>query len=222
MGDGSGIGRQHPRLVEVVVAEVKRLIVSGALAQGQRLVETQIAEELGVSRNPVREAILSLAADGFVEVEPRRGARVATLSPAEAADLFDVRGALEELAASLAATNGTPEAVAELSAIVDAGVAAAEADDMSELPGLNTAFHVALSEAAGNPQLALVMGPLRDRIQWVYATRVRERAPSSWSEHAAIVAAIAGGDADEARRLAGEHITQAKAAFLATAVERAQ
>lgn len=210
------IGQRHTRLVELVADEVRRLIVSGHWPQGRRLVETHVAEELGVSRNPVREAFRSLEVEGFVELEPRKGARVAVLSADEAGDLFAVRGALEELAAGLAARRRSPDVLAELEEVVAAGHVALGAGQLEELPGLNTRFHVGLCEAAGNRQLRTVMGPLRDRIQWVYAARVRDRAGYSWTEHAAILAAVRAGDETKARRLAGEHIERARDAFLAT------
>jgi DNA-binding GntR family transcriptional regulator len=208
------VGRRHLRLVEVVAAELRRLILAGRWAPGDRLIETQVADELGVSRNPVREALRSLEAEGFVEVAPRRGARVAMMSRDEAVQLFEVRAALEELAAGLAAQRRSPETVAELETIIEAGVAAVTDGRLDDLPALNTRFHLALCDAAANPQLTAIMAPLRDRIQWVYAMRVADRAPQSWDEHAALVTAIASGDEVEARCLAGEHIVRARDAFL--------
>lgn len=205
---------QHPRLVELVAAELRRLILTGHWPQGHRLVEVKVAEQLGVSRNPVREAIRSLQAEGFVEVEPRRGARVAVLDADEVAHLLEVRASLEELAAGLAARRRSPAHVAELTELVAKGRAIAAGGDLSELPSLNTRFHRLLAEASGNPQLDALINPLRDRIQWVYATRVHARAPASWEEHAGIAAAIAAGDEDRARALAGAHIASATAAFL--------
>lgn len=205
----------HPGLAELVADELRRLIVTGHWAQGHRLVETRVAQQLGVSRNPVREAIRSLQAEGFVEVEPRRGARVAVLDASEVAHLLEVRGALEELAAALAARRRTDAELGELDDLVAKGRALAEAGDLSELPPLNTRFHHLLAEASGNPQLEALIRPLRDRLQWVYATRVHTRGPASWEEHAAIAAAIADRDEVRARELAGTHIARATRAFLA-------
>lgn len=204
----------HPRLVELVAVELRRLIVTGHWAQGERLVETRVAEQLGVSRNPVREAMRSLQAEGFVEVQPRRGARVAVLDAAEVGHLLEVRGALEELAAGLAARRRTDAHVAELDDLVAKGQTIAAGGDIVELPPLNTRFHQLLAEASGNPQLDAVIRPLRDRIQWVYATRVHTRAEASWEEHAGIAVAIAEGDEARARSLAGAHIARATSAFL--------
>lgn len=211
------LGRDHPRLVELVADEVRRRIVEGTWVQGQRLVETQVAADLGVSRNPVREAFRSLQAEGFVDMEPRRGTRVAMLPAEEAGDLFEVRGALEELAAGLAARRSDPAEVAELREIVRLGRAATDEGRLHDLPPLNTRYHQVLCRASGNDQLVAVMKPLRDRIQWVYAARVRDRAPASWDEHGAIVEAVAAGNEPLARSLAAAHIASAKLAFLALA-----
>jgi DNA-binding GntR family transcriptional regulator len=204
---------RHPRLVEVVSEELRRLIVEGHWAPGSRLVEAHLAGELGVSRNPVREALHVLEAEGWVEVEPRRGARVKMLSLDEAQHLFHVRAALEELAAGLAARRHAPSDIDALRTVVSAGTMALDAGRLADLPPLNTAFHAALCNAAGNPELSSIMGPLRDRIQWVYAARVRDRAEASWAEHAEIVDAVAAGDEALARSLAGHHIARAAVAF---------
>ena len=99
----STVGSTHLPLRHAVLEEIRRRIVAGQWAQGERLFEDQIAAELNVSRNPVREALQALASEGFVELEPRRGARVATVSDARATELFEVREVLEGLVASLAA-----------------------------------------------------------------------------------------------------------------------
>lgn len=208
------LGQRHPRLVELVVAELRRLIVAGHWPQGHRLIESRVAEELGVSRNPVREAFRSLAAEGFVELEPRRGARVALVAPHEVDQLFEVRAALDELAAGLAARRRSPEQLAALQTVVAEGTRLVGCGDLAALPPLNSRFHELLTEAAGNRQLTAIMGPLRDRIQWVYSARLHLRAESSWAEHGAIVAAVAEGDEPLARRIAGEHIAEARAVFV--------
>lgn len=208
-----GSSLHHPTLVEVVAGELRRLIVEGRWAPGSRLVEAHLATELGVSRNPVREALHVLEAEGWVDVEARKGARVKVMSVDEAEHLFHVRGALESLAAGLAARRRSAALVDVLRTVVSAGTAAVDSGRLADLPPLNTAFHVALCDAAGNPELSTIMGPLRDRIQWLYAARVRDRAPASWAEHGEIVDAVDSGDEALARRLAGEHIARATVAF---------
>src|SRR4051812_42245246 len=104
----NAVGSAHRPRRDVVTAELRRLILAGVLKPGERLVEDRLAERLGVSRTPVREAIRVLAREGFVEVTPGRGAAVANPPREEAEELFDVRMALEGLTARLAARKVTP------------------------------------------------------------------------------------------------------------------
>ena len=93
------VGRAHQPLRRAVYDEVQRRIVDGRLQQGQRIFEDQLAQELDVSRNPVREALQALQSEGFVELEPRRGARVAVITAERANELFELREALEGMVA---------------------------------------------------------------------------------------------------------------------------
>lgn len=102
------LGSQHSPLFALVQETLRKRILSGAYAQGERLVEGDLAEEMGVSRIPVREALRALAAAGLVRIEPRRGASVASLSPEHARDIVEVRATLEALNARLAAQPRNP------------------------------------------------------------------------------------------------------------------
>ncbi|HEY8546466.1 MAG TPA: GntR family transcriptional regulator [Acidimicrobiales bacterium] len=210
------MGRIHQPLREAVQDAIRAAIVEGRYPQGERLLEDQLAQELDVSRNPVREALQALATEGFVVIEPRRGARVASVSPERAVELFQVREVLEGLAARLAAERRTPEQLEALQAIVREGEQLVAAGRLNELPELNNRFHVALHDAAGNGMLTDVLGRLGPVITWVYARRIAERSTHSWSEHAAIADAIAAGDAELAYERACAHIAAARAAYLST------
>jgi DNA-binding GntR family transcriptional regulator len=203
----------HPGLGDVVAAELRDRILTGRLESGQRLVEAQIAEELGVSRYPVREALRRLEVEGLVVHRPRRGAVVAEVSSAEADWLLEARGALEELAAGLAARRRLPDQVEQLRDCVAAGLAAVDAGTLDELPALNSRFHATIATAAANPYLAQMTDALRDRVEWIYAGKIRARAAESWAEHAEIAEAIADGDADLARLLSRRHLSRARDAF---------
>ena len=205
---------RHLPLRHAVLEEVRLRITDGRYPQGSRLFEEEIAAELGVSRNPVREALQALNAEGFVELEPRRGARVAQVTAEHAAELFEVRGALEGLMARRAAERRTAEDLAELRRIVELGRAAAAAGDRAVLPALNTEFHDCLGAAARNELLMHTVQQLSHVIQWVYAGSIGRRGEDSWSEHASIVDAIGKGDADEAERCAAVHITNARDAYM--------
>lgn len=212
--DGA-LGLSHRPLREAVLDELRGRIIAGLYPQGSRLLEEELAAELAVSRNPVREALQGLAAEGFVEIEPRRGARVSVLTPRRTDDLFAVRSALEGLVAALAAARRTPAQLAELTSIVDQGLAASASGDLDALPPLNTRFHHALAAAADNQLLTESLERLAHVIEWIYASGIRGRSQGSWAEHAQILDAIRAGDAERAERDARFHIGQAHAAFVA-------
>lgn len=208
------LGATHLPLRHAVLEEVRRRIVVGVYAPGERLFEDQIAADLGVSRNPVREALQALSGEGFIDLEPRRGARVAVVSPKQALELFEVREVLEGLVASLAASRRTAAELDEMHAVVDLGTRAAEQGTLAELPGLNTRFHGLLSAAAQNTMLADAIDRLRHLIEWIYSQRIAMRAPQSWEEHRQIVDAIANGDSAVAERVARTHIAKARDAYV--------
>ncbi len=203
----------HPPLRDLVATELRRLILSGEAAPGSRLVEDRLAERLGVSRNPIREALRVLSAEGFVEVLPRRGACVARLSPADAENLFDVRMALEPVGARLAARRGTALGVAGLRTILAQSQAANEAGELDLLADLNTTFHSAVVALGGNDYLSSITGSMVRRAQWVFRHGAATRAPHSWSEHRDLLEAIASGDEAEAEAAARRHVAAARRSF---------
>lgn len=208
------LGRNHKPLREMVTEAIREQIVSGRYAPGDHLTEDHIAAELEVSRNPVREGLHILAAEGFVELEPRRGARVAAIRPERARELFEVRGVLEGLVAALAAARRSSDQLTALQALGDLGGEAVARAELDTLPMLNTQFHDLLAETAGNALLASTLQQLSGVIRWIYAERLTERVNDSWTEHRAIIAAIAAGDATAARQLAEGHVAAARDAYL--------
>lgn len=214
-GDTTRVGIAHQPLRHAVQDEIRAAIVRGRFRPGERLLEDHLAHDLDVSRNPVREALQALALEGFVEIEPRRGARVATISRRKARELFEVREALEGLVSRLAAERRTPAQLAELEELVATGTRAAEVGDLAALPLLNTRFHQRLADAAANDLLAEELARLQHVVEWVYTSRIHQRSEFSWSEHADIVAAIAAQDPEQALAAAARHIVRARDAFLA-------
>ena len=212
----SPIGASHQPLRIAVRDEIRRWIIDGRLAQGERIMEEELAHDLGVSRNPVREALQTLAHEGFVELEPRRGARVMMLSDDRAADVFEVREALEGLVAKLAARRRTPEQLAELDQVIEQGRQVLATDDLSSLPELNSRFHRLLTECAASPTLDELLDGLTHLIEWLYTRRVRERGMWTWDEHVAIAAAISEGDTARAHDLACQHIRNARDAYFSS------
>ncbi|MGH2684287.1 MAG: GntR family transcriptional regulator, partial [Actinomycetota bacterium] len=163
------IGETHRPLRDVACDLIRDGIVSGQHPPGSRLVEEHLASELGVSRNPVREALRVLEAEGYVEMIPRRGAVVATLSASEASEIFEVRTALEALAARLAARKATGGDAAELDRLIAASQKALRKKDGRALSTLNTQFHQEVLRLAKNGYLRDVMMPLRGRMQWIFS-----------------------------------------------------
>ena len=217
MQDVGTIGEGHRPLRDKVVEELRRRIVDGVYAPGDRLTEDRLAEAFGVSRNPVREAIRVLESEGFVVVQPRRSAVVATLSAQDVRDLFDVRLVLEPLAARLAADRAGPAAGAALQELVRAARAAAGARALDRVAELNTRFHATVSDYSGNLLLRSISGMLHARLQWVYRLSAAHRVVHSWAEHETLVAAIEAGDGEKAAAAAAEHVRNAQAAALTLA-----
>jgi len=208
------IGDRHLPLRDKVVAELRRRIIDGFYAPGDRLTEDRLADTFGVSRNPVREAIRMLEAEGFLVAVPRRGATVARVSPRDMADLFDVRLALEDLAARRAAERAEAAEVAALDDLLATARVAMADGRLDDLAELNTRFHAMICTISGNALLRGLMESLHGRLQWVYRQTAERRAPSSWTEHEALVAAIRAGDVDAAGEAARMHVRQARMAAL--------
>lgn len=213
--DAPTLGEAHTPLRLAVTDAIRDRIIDGTYAPGSRLYEESVAGDLGVSRNPIREAFQVLAAEGFVSLEPRRGASVAHIDARRAEEIFEVRSVLEGLMAELAATRRSPEAVAELRAIVAEGQEAADARQLGRLPHLNTRFHDHLAAMAGNGLLATMLAQVSGIVRWIYAERIQERVLGSWHEHTLICEAVAAGDADRARALAMDHVDSARRAYFA-------
>lgn len=201
-------------LRDVVTAELRQAILSGRYKPGQRLVEDRLAEDFGVSRNPVREALRSLAAEGLVALTARRGATVAAPSPTDAQEMIEVRATLEALNARHAARRRDPQVIALLSAVLREGAAAAAAGAIEALPELNARFHDALAAAGSNRVLGDLMRSLRLRTGAVFAPQGVWRARETWAEHEAILKAVITGDEELSALLAGRHVMKAGDDFL--------
>jgi DNA-binding GntR family transcriptional regulator len=207
------IGADHQPLRSLVCDELRRLIITGELEPGSRLVEDRLAARLGVSRNPVREALQTLAGEGFVDMLPRRGAVVAEVTVDQAEELFDVRMALEPLAARLAAKRAPAAGVEGLRQVLERARLATEAGDFDLVATCNTDFHQMVVDLSGNDYLRLIVAPMARRVQWVFRTSAATRAPHSWREHEELLRAIAAGDQDYAEAAAKAHVGAARASY---------
>ena len=140
-------------LRELVFEKLREAIVDGTLPSGERLMEVQLAEDLGVSRTPVREAIRRLEMEGFVVMTPRKGAYVSGFSLKDITDVFEIREALEALAASLAAERISEEQVADLHRHLELFEKATANHDVEEWVKLDTSFHAVIYNASQNERL---------------------------------------------------------------------
>jgi DNA-binding GntR family transcriptional regulator len=192
-----------PDLVDRVYRTLGDAISGGSLAPGQRITQEEIAQQLAVSRQPVLQALRLLKRDGFLQDAPGRGLQVAALDAQGIRNVYQVRGALDALAARLAA--GRRLRIDP--ALLEEGRRAARGDDVNAMIEADLAFHVALYRAAGNPLIeesAQLHWRHLKRVMGAVLQQQRQR-EQVWDEHEAIAQAIAAGDADEAARRIEEH-----------------
>jgi DNA-binding GntR family transcriptional regulator len=189
------------------------LIVGGELPPGQHLVETDIAGQLGVSRQPIREALHRMEAEGWVDLRPSQGAFVHIPTDSEVDELLDVRELLEVETARLAARNADSDAVARLRKLWQEGQSAARAADLSHAVAANNAFHAEVAVVAGNAVLADLAGTVSRRVQWYYRLVAPVRGHGSWTEHAELIDAIEAHDTERAQTLARKHTERTRTAY---------
>jgi DNA-binding GntR family transcriptional regulator len=212
MAIGGTLGSTHLPLRDVVATELRRQILDGTLQQGERLIEDRLAEKLGVSRNPIREALRVLEAEGFLNVSARRGCFVATLSATQAADLFEVRLAVEPLGARLAARdvtnprNASSVRIARMREILSEVRTGPRGTDLDVLAGLHTELHSLIFDMTGNNYLIAIAIPMVKRGQWLLRQSAPLRTPSAWSQHHELISAIEAGDPDLAETVARHHV----------------
>lgn len=195
-------------LREVVFDYLRQSIVEGKLEPGKRLMEIQLAEQLGVSRTPIREAIRKLELEGLVVMVPRKGAYVADLSVKDVMEILEVRGALEGLAASLAAERMSDEEIKELESICHEFRQCYEKNDIEGMIENDVRFHDCIFNSIGNSKLNQISQGLREQI---YRFRVRfisrhNKAKELLNEHWAIFNAIKDRDSELAHKCGVEHI----------------
>jgi len=198
---------EHRPLREVVAERIRAMILEGAFKPGERLIEGQIADQLGVSRNPVREAIRSLEATGLIEVIPRKGAHVSRIDVEDVRNIQELRYVIESLAAELAAKRRGDDDLARLGECIDKGLVATESGDLVGAAAWHRDFHIALEQAARNPYITRSLDPLRQRTELVFSVLQEARGKISWEEHRAIRDAVASRAPKRARDLMREHIT---------------
>lgn len=186
---------------------MKQAILEGRLEPGQKLVALQIAEEMGVSRMPVREALKRLEAEGFVFSSPHKEAVVADLSPEDIERIYEIRRVLEAFAIRKACLNITENQIKELERIVEEAEVLMKRGEDGLFQEKNDEFHFALFEAADNDKLAQILTNLWEQCKYYRAlgTVLKGKPEVSLAEHRGIIKAIRDGDPDTAERILMEH-----------------
>ena len=192
-------------LREAVYDALTEMIITRELQPGVHLVESELAAQLGVSRQPVREALQRLQTEGWVDLRPALGAFVHVPTDAEADQLLAVRTLLEAESARLAAQSATPEQVEQLWEVQHTGEKSLVDDDQEGLVAANAALHAHVVAMSGNTVLADLIASVDRRVRWYYLPIARVRGKDAWDEHAVLIDAIASRNSGRAGELMHRH-----------------
>lgn len=200
-------------LRQAVYDAIAEMIITRVLQPGEHLVETELATQLGVSRQPVREALQRLQTEGWVDLRPAQGAFVHVPTDEEADQLLAVRALLEGESALLAAHRSGPEDVERLWELQRAGEQALSTDDREALVAANANLHAYIVQMSGNRVLAEHIAMVDRRVRWYYTPIARLRGGKAWEEHAAIIKAVAEGNAKRAGDLMRRHAERTRSMY---------
>jgi GntR family transcriptional regulator of gluconate operon len=192
---------------------LRERILAGDLASGDRLVEARIAQQLGISRGPLREALRQLGAEGLVREEPRRGTFVATPTAEDVRDAYDLRAAIEGKAVRLVISTADPAALDALRRALDRIGAAAKAEDLRKLVRADYDFHETLCRVSANRRLheAFVRNASALRILLrLEEERFYRSFDEVWNQHRELLTAVEAGDASDAETMFTEHLESAR------------
>lgn len=203
-------------LRDVIFNTLRDAIVTGELKPGERLMEVALAEKMGVSRTPVREAVRRLEMEGLVTMVPRKGTHVAELTVKDIMDVLEVRAALDRLATELAAMRARPENIRQLENLHKQYIACLEKENIQGAIKKDVEFHEVIYNAAGNSKLTSVAGNLREQIYRFRVLYMKDfsNAEEVLKEHQAILQALREKNAELAGKLAEEHIAHQKQAII--------
>ena len=207
-------------LRDVVFENLRTAILEGNLKAGQRLMEVQLAEQLGVSRTPIREAIRKLELEGLVVMLPRKGAYVANMSFKDLIDVLEIRASLEGLAASLAAERRNDEDIIILERVINEFEESIRNTDIEGVLKKDVEFHEHIFLMANNKKLYQLITSLWEqvhRFRVMYVSNY-ETSLSLVEEHRRILQAIREGDCENAEKYATEHIERAEQFFMENSI----
>jgi DNA-binding GntR family transcriptional regulator len=206
----------QPKLVEQVHEAIVSEIAAGKLKPGERIIQEQIAQVLGVSRQPVQQALLLLRNQGVLRDAPGRGLIVAPLDLEQVDNMYDIRAVMEGLAFRKAAERNAERAKKQGPALIQNGRKAAAGNSVAAMIAADLKFHDFIYALSENPLIAPTM-----EAQWTYTQRVmgevlmRDELPRDiWDQHQAMLDAVIAGDGAAAEALARQHISQASAVMI--------
>jgi len=203
-------------LRDVVFQTLREAILKRVLKPGERLMENQLADEMGVSRTPVREAIRKLELEGFVVVFPRKGAYVSEVSYKDVHEVYEIRAALESLACGLAAERVTPDEIEEMQRYLVEESEYLYNDDFLLTVNTDVYLHALIYNAARNEKISSLISKLKDQVFRLRSTSILlpGRKKESLLEHQEVIEAISRGNVELAQKLGQEHVEHAEQAML--------
>lgn len=195
-------------LRDVVFYTLREAILKGELEPGERLMELDLAEKLGVSRTPIREAIRKLELEGLVKMAPRKGAEVAEITLDDLTDVLEVRKNLEDLAVELACKKSTPEDIEQMKKCHENFKEALKSEDLTIMAEADEAFHNVIYNTTRNKRLMQILNNLREqmyryRLEYIKDKRKRN---TLVEEHSEIIQAISNKNVEEAKKAIRTHI----------------
>ncbi|MCF0186984.1 MAG: GntR family transcriptional regulator [Bacteroidaceae bacterium] len=201
-------------LRDVVFNTLREAILKGELKPGERLMELHLANRLGVSRTPIREAIRMLEQEGLAVTIPRKGAQVAKMTEKDLQDVLEVRDALDELAVACACRRMTAEQMEELKVAMKAFEAATKGDDIRNIVETDEAFHNVIYKAANNPKLEAIVNNSREqmyryRYEYVKDTSIYKQLIE---EHRAMIEGFEKHDVEFVKKIMHSHLENQVAA----------
>jgi DNA-binding GntR family transcriptional regulator len=209
-------------LRDVIFETLRKAIVTGEIKPGERLMEVSLANQMGVSRTPVREAIRRLEAEGLVTMVPRKGTHVSQLTVKDIMDVLEVRVVLDKLATDLAAKRIQPSQLKALETIHKQYIACLEKDNIEGAIRKDVEFHDIIYAASGNPRLVAVAASLREhvyRFRVIYLMKDNITAEYVLHEHEQILEALRNANNNDASNLAEEHIRNQMESIIKTVKE---
>ena len=205
-------------LRDVVFNTLRRGILKGELKPGERLMEIALADKLGVSRTPIREAIRKLELEGLVVMAPRKGAKVASITERDLNDVLEVRKGMEVLAISLACERITKEEMEHLEEIEAHFQTLIESDNLTELAEVDVQFHDTIYQATNNKRLVQLLNNLREQMYRYRVEYLKEEQTRNLlvNEHEELVKAICDGNVERAQEISFNHLENQRKAIIRT------